>query len=257
MWRFTCLGFSCQNIFGHVRMSTDGKHIWSHQYYLWLMILIFISKLIIQIERDGSILWWHKEELCMEGLPSRGAGPSQALILRNIGSSTQGPRNIRSSSILAMAYTKAGHNHRHGLWTNVSYWCSPLGQSYGTLCAEYANIKSRHVQSWGRAGLVGWAGYTSPVQGQVGKCQHYRAQSCAGSPARPAMPQPSLPPAKLSALQRAADIWRVYSTKLIKSCFTQQLQPLLSQVWDKLASQKTTRALSLLSRTWNVKNGPK
>ena len=107
--------------------------------------------------------------------------------------------------------------------TNVSYWW----HTWTIICMlhtrpcvlnDIANIKSRHVQSWGRAGLVGWAGYTSPVQGQVGKCQHYPAQSRAG----PAMPQLS-PPAKLSAQQRAADVWRVHSRELIKSCFTQQL----------------------------------
>ena len=58
-------------------------------------------------------------ELCMEGVLSRGLGLSRALILRNIGSSAvaQGPRmNIGSSTVLAMAYTSAGHNHGHGLW---------------------------------------------------------------------------------------------------------------------------------------------
>ena len=55
----------------------------------------------------------------MEGVPSRGPGLSRALILRNIGSSTvaQGPRmNIGSSTVLAMAHTRAGHNHGQGLW---------------------------------------------------------------------------------------------------------------------------------------------
>ena len=120
-WSFICLSFSCQSLFGHVSRKNGNRcktHIWNHQYYLWFMMIIFISKLIFQVERDGSIIWWHQEESCMEGLPSRGAGPSQALILRNIGSSTiaQGPRmNKGSSTILAMAYTKAGHNHGHGL----------------------------------------------------------------------------------------------------------------------------------------------
>ena len=104
--------------------------------------------------------------------------------------------------------------------TNVSYWW----HTWTIICMlhtrpcvlnDIANIKSRHVQSWAswalaRVGGLSWV-WTSPVQGQMGKCQHYRHNPpsracCSTRTASYASP--------LQNFQRAADIWRVQRTQL-------------------------------------------
>lgn len=132
---------------------------------------------------------------------------------------------------------------------------------------DIANMKSRHVQSWGRAGLVGWAGYTSPVQGQVGKCQHYPAQSVQGQLClnSPLLQNFLLGKELLTSEECTRESWLnpvshnnspecvfilIFSYFIVNVCYVN------SFVWS-MGQIGFSKALSLLSRTWNVKKCPK
>ena len=149
--------------------------------------------------------------------------------------------------------------------TNVSYWW----HTWTIICMlhtrpcvlnDIANIKSRHVQSWAswalaRVGGLSWV-WTSPVQGQMGKCQHYRhnppSRACSTRTASYASP--------LQNFQRAADIWRVQRTQLswLNPVSHWSSLEIVHKLWEwgfeRLLTKKTKHLTLDIKWNWNCKN---